>query len=83
MMNNELKWKYFETILEIICFIIEFILFILTAIKIYDEKSILESIIYLFLLLVFAFFIAKHGISLRNKLLKYINKKWRKNNGNN
>ena len=83
MMNNELKWKYFETILEIICFIIEFILFILTAIKFYDEKSILESIVYLFLLLVFAFFIAKHGISLRNKLIKYINKKWRKNNGNN
>ena len=82
-MNNELKWKYFETILEIICFIIEFILFILTAIKFYDEKSILESIVYLFLLLVFAFFIAKHSISLRNKLLKYINKKWRKNNGNN
>lgn len=82
-MNNELKWKYFETILEIICFIIEFILFILTAIKFYDEKSILKSIVYLFLLLVFAFFIAKHCISLRNKLLKYINKKWRKNNGNN
>ena len=78
MMNNESKWKYFETILEIICFIIEFILFILTAIKFYDEKSILESIVYLFLLLVFAFFIAKHGISLRNKLIKYINKKWRK-----
>lgn len=83
MMNNELKWKYFETILEIICFIIEFILFILTAIKFYDEKSILESIVYLFLLLVFAFFITKHSISLRNKLIKYINKKWRKNNGNN
>ena len=82
-MNNELKWKYFETILEIICFIIEFILFILTAIKFYDEKSILESIVYLFLLLVFAFFITKHSISLRNKLIKYINKKWRKNNGNN
>lgn len=78
MMNNELKWKYFETILEIICFIIEFILFILTAIKFYDEKSILESIVYLFLLLVFAFFITKHSISLRNKLIKYINKKWRK-----
>ena len=78
MMNNELKWKYFETILEIICFIIEFILFILTAIKFYDEKSILESIVYLFLLLVFAFFITKHSISLRNKLIKNINKKWRK-----
>ena len=78
MMNNELKWKYFETILEIICFIIEFILFILTTIKFYDEKSILESIVYLFLLLVFAFFITKHGISLRNKLIKYIKKKWRK-----
>ena len=77
-MNKELLWKYFETILEIICFIIEFILFILSAIKFYDEKSILESIVYLFLLLVFAFFIAKHGISLRNKLIKYINKKWRK-----
>lgn len=78
MMNNELIWKYFETILEIICFIIECIIIVLISIKFYTEKIVYMNILYFLALLVNVILLGLHGISLRNKLINYINKKWRK-----